>query len=186
METLNQPDPAKSSRRLIWIVGIVSILGMCACIGGCTFLFGSAIYGVAIERGNVEASVDEFMQVMVARDTDTAYDLFSSRVKRQMDASTVEEMISEANYALFDGYQSVEIHNINISTGFNTNKNLPQGQVATVDGIVTYDSEYTGQFEAVLEQEDGTWRLHNINITVPPNKMKDYLENNSLNSGYSG
>ncbi len=80
-------------------------------------------------------------------------------------------MIEGNNFVLFEGYQSVEVLNLNVSQAFNTNQNLPQGTVAKVDGTISYDGGFIGQFNAVLEKEGDVWRLHNINITVPPNKF---------------
>jgi hypothetical protein len=75
------------------------------------------------------------------------------------------------NYVLFDGYRSVTVENINISAAFNTNPDLPQGTVAKVNGTIAYKGGFTGRFEAVLEQEGNKWRLFNINVTVPPDKL---------------
>lgn len=81
-------------------------------------------------------------------------------------------MLAGNNYALFEGYQSVTIQNINITTGVNTNPDVPQGLVAKVDGIVTYSGGFTGSFNAVLEREGDHWALDAININIPPNKIQ--------------
>ncbi|MCP4371561.1 MAG: hypothetical protein GY797_26090 [Deltaproteobacteria bacterium] len=197
MENLNQPeniepqqelssntetqvidDVSKKSQKTLWIIGILSIIGLCICGGVCAFFAGSGIYEAFTEKDNVGKTVDDFMKAMEKRDTEEAYSLFSTRVKRQLQISAIEEMISEANYALFDEYEKVEVQNINLSNVVNTNPDVPQGKVAKVNGVVTYMNDYTGSFQATLEQENDGWRLHFINITVPPNKIKDFLEKN--------
>jgi hypothetical protein len=75
------------------------------------------------------------------------------------------------NYVLFEGYESMMLTNLNLNAAFNTNPDLPQGTVAKAAGIVTYEGGIKGQVTATLEEEDGTWRLHQINVTVPPSKL---------------
>jgi hypothetical protein len=77
-----------------------------------------------------------------------------------------------SSYVLFDGYQSVTIDTTNLTSAVNTNPDVPQGSVATVNGTVTYTGSVTGSFRATLEKEDGDWRLFLINVTVPPSKIQ--------------
>jgi hypothetical protein len=35
---------------------------------------------------------------------------------------------------------------------------------------------YTGNFQAVLENENGQWKIYSLEITVPPAKVEDYLK----------
>ncbi len=180
-ETQAIDDVPKKPRKTLWIIGVLSIVGVCICGGVCAFFAGSGIYEAFTEKDNVTTTIDDFMKAMEKKDTEEAYSHFSTRVKRKLQISAIEEMISEANYALFDEYEKVEIQNINLTNAFNTNPDAPQGKVAKVNGIVTYKNDYTGSFQATLEQEDKGWRLHFINVTVPPNKMKDYLEKKTTN-----
>ena len=95
-----------------------------------------------------------------------------------MPLSKMQEMLKGPNFALFDGYEKVEVTYLNIGPAFSTNPNAPQGTVAKVSGGVTYKDGYTGQFQAVLEQENKEWKIHNINVTAPPKKFEDYLKSN--------
>lgn len=163
----------KKSNNSKWIIGgvIGFLLLICICVALCVAVGGTGFAKVFQEREPVQAVISEFMQEMESKNTDKAYALFSARVQRQLDISEIEKMIEGNNFVLFQGYQSVEILNLNISQAFNTDQNLPQGTVATVDGTISYDGGFIGQFNAVLEKEDDIWRLHNINITVPPDKF---------------
>ncbi|MFT3890296.1 MAG: nuclear transport factor 2 family protein [Anaerolineales bacterium] len=163
-------DNKRSNRnQLLIIAGLVLVvcLGVCVCVA----LGGGALGSVFKEQAPVKAVIDDFMKAMLQKDTEKAYSLFSARVRRQIDISELEKMIKGNNYILFEGYQSIEINNFKVSTSVNTNQNLPQGKVATVNGIVYYSGDIAGKFDAVLEKEGDTWRIHNINVTVPPDKL---------------
>lgn len=164
----------KRSNKLPIIIVLVVVIS-CLCIGICTVAGGrgtiTGLMKVNQERDNVAAVIEEFMQAMMVRDTEAAYALFSTRAQRQTPLSDVEEMLAGNNYVLFENYQSTLVTNLSIKAAFNTNDNLPQGTVAEAQGTISYDDGFTGTVMAVLEEENDEWRLHNIHITVPPNKF---------------
>lgn len=171
-ETTSVPLQKKTNKNLFPLLIFGSVLFLlCACFSLCLVTGGASFIKVFQERRPVEEVIDTFMQTMVARNTEKAFTLFSTRAQRQMEMSDLEDMSQGNNYVLFDGYESIEIGNFNISKAFNTDQNLPQGTVAKVDGTIYYDGGYTGSFQAVLEKENGVWRIYNIHITVPPNKL---------------
>lgn len=160
----------KSNRNRFLIIGGM-LLVICVCAVICIAAGGVGLFQINKEKAPLESVLDSFMLAMVARDTDKAFDLFSIRAQRQLSIDDMNEMLEGNNSVLFEGYQSLELQNIKISKAVNTNQNLPQGTVANVNGIIYYDSDFTGTFTAVLEKEGDNWRLHNINVTVPPNKI---------------
>lgn len=170
-ETPVTPPTQKPKFNQLLIIGGMLLL-LCLCIGVCIAAGGVGLFRVYQERAPIESVIDAFMRAMVEKDTDKAFALFSTRVQRQISMSDIEEMLEGNNYVLFEGYQSLEIQNINISKAVNTNQDLPQGTVATVDGIIFYDGDFAGTFDAVLEKEGAIWRLHRVNVIVPPNKIK--------------
>lgn len=151
------------------IIGAVAFILLCG--GVCVATFGIGVARAFMERPQVEKVIDEFMRAMVAKEIPQAYTLFSNRAQRQTERSALEEMITGNNYSLFSGYQGVAIERIDMRAQFNTNQDLPQGTVANVVGTLRYDGDISGQVTAVLEKEDGEWRIHAINITVPPDKL---------------
>ena len=169
-ETPVVPSQKNRNRNLVLIIGGV-LLVLCICVGLCLVLGGATVITVYKEKAPIGEVIDKFMQAMVERDTKNALTLFSTRAQRQIKASNLETMLEGSNYVLFDGYQRIEIGNLNVSKAFNTNQDLPQGTVAKVNGTVYYDGGFTGRFDAILEKEAEAWRLHSINITVPPNKL---------------
>lgn len=69
------------------------------------------------------------------------------------------------------GYEGAKVETTNLTRSVNTNQDIPQGQVATVTGTITYADSVQGTFRAVLEREDDAWKLFSINVTVPPSKF---------------
>ena len=112
------------------------------------------------------------MNAMEDRDTENAYLLYSPRAQRQVPIEDLQELLEGNNYFLFKDYESVSIANININLVANANPDLPQGTIAIVNGKVTYENGSTGQFEAILEEVEGEWKLDAIKITIPPNKVQ--------------
>ncbi|KAA3646639.1 MAG: hypothetical protein DWQ07_10550 [Chloroflexi bacterium] len=178
-EIIETEKPTKNNNtKLFLLIGAVVVILLCACMLCGVFLLGSGIFRVGQEREPVMQVLDKFMVLMEAKDIDAAYDLFSTRAQGNFPFAELENMGTDANVVLFDGYQSLEILSFNIIQSANTNKALPQGTVANVNGIVTYANGIQGSITATLEKEDNVWRLHAINITAPPEKFEDYYENN--------
>ncbi|MEW6031044.1 MAG: hypothetical protein AB1554_16365 [Chloroflexota bacterium] len=172
IESIAAPPSVKKSNKVLWLGIGGGLLVVCLCVVLCLALGGTSLLKVWQEREPVTEVIDSFMRAMVERDTERAFALFSTRARRQIKIDSLEEMLAGNNYALFEGYQSVTIQNINITTGVNTNPDVPQGLVAKVDGIVTYSGGFTGSFNAVLEREGDHWALDAININIPPNKIQ--------------
>lgn len=166
------PTPAapKTARPWGWIVGAICV-GLCLCLGLCGGLVVNGVIQTNAERDKVELVVDQFMDAMAAQDSAAAYALFSPRAQRQTTLAALEKMSAGKNYVLFEGYRSVTVESLNMSAAFNTNPDLPQGTVAKVTGTIKYQGNFTGRFEAVLEQTPQGWSLHSINVTVPPDKF---------------
>jgi hypothetical protein len=171
-EPIAAPPPAKKSNKVLWLGIGGGLLVMCICVILCLALGGTSLLKIWQEREPLTSVIDSFMRAMVERDTEKAFDLFSARARRQIKMASLEEMLAGNNYALFDGYQSTNIQNINITTAVNTNPDAPQGLVAKVNGIITYSGGITGSFNATLEKEGDQWALDAIYINVPPSKIQ--------------
>lgn len=160
----------KPKRNLKLIFGIAAIV-VCSCltIGGA--IVATGLNKVSDEKAPIEAVLDDFMRDMVAEDVEAALELFSPRAQRQFSKTDLDALLEGNNYVLFEGYQSLMIGNLNIKAVANTNPDVPQGTVAEVSGIITYENDFSGRFVATLEKDDGDWFLFFINITVPPDKL---------------
>lgn len=169
------PDVARKKRRtrLILVSAGGTALCLCAflCAAAALWLLGSGGVRLAQERDSITAVVDQFMRVMEAEDAAAAYALFSARAQRQVPLSTLERDLAGSNHVLFEGYQSISLSQLSINAALTTDPDQPQGTVAKALGTVAYEGGFEGTFTAVLEEEDGQWRLHTINVTVPPAKV---------------
>lgn len=177
----NQPEPQvlnsaplqpQKSNRNIWIIVGIAITVVCLCSVACLAIFGTSMFKVFQEKEPVETVLDAYMRHMANKDTESAYALFSPRAQRQIPIFELENLLEGNNYILFEGYQSTSVSNLNISASENTNPDLPQGTVANVTGILMFEGNIQGSFEAILEKVDGKWMIDGMYITVPPDKIK--------------
>ena len=163
--------PQKSNKKLWIIVGVVLVV-LCLCSIACGAIFGTSLYKVYTEKAPVESVLDNYMRSMADKDVESAYALFSPRAQRQIPISEIEKLLEGNNYILFEGYQSLSVSNLNISAVANTNPDVPQGTVAKVTGMISFEGNIQGSFNGTLEKVDGVWMIDGIYITVPPDKIK--------------
>jgi hypothetical protein len=143
------------------------------CVAVVAALAAQGILTVSREQAAITPVIQQFMAAMEQRDTDAAYALFSSRAQRQTSLAEVEQLVEGENYVLFEGYEDAKVEATNLTRSINTNQDVPQGQVATVSGTITYADTVQGTFRAVLEREGEAWKLFSINVTVPPSKFTE-------------
>jgi hypothetical protein len=165
------PQSKKTSKNL-WIIAIVTFGVLCLCSVICISVVVFGALKVNAEKAPIGVILDTFMKDMVANDAESAYALFSPRMKRQIPISKIQEMLEGNNYVLFEGYQSLSVQNLNINAVANTNPDVPQGTVAKVTGLIEYEGGMQGTFNATLEKVDGKWQVDGMYITVPPSKFK--------------
>ena len=60
------------------------------------------------------------------------------------------------------------MQNTNLTSPLITNPFDPQGPIATVTGIVTYEGGITRLFRATLESVDGEWKITEMNVKITP------------------
>jgi hypothetical protein len=139
------------SRKLIFhALLIVTVLGLA--LAGCSAMTNT-------EQGKV---VTQFMTAMLGKDVATASGLFPTGSEAEI-GPQLEGLLASQFY-LFEGYQSISVTSINVST--------QEGQTtAELEGNVTYAGNVKGTFQASLVKEDEAWKLTNININVPQEKL---------------
>jgi hypothetical protein len=165
------PQSQKSKKKTRLIVGIVLVV-LCLCSIVCVAVIGTGMYKVFLEKAPVESVLDTYMQLMANKDADSAYALFSPRAQRQISISEIQDMLDGNNYFIFEDYQNLSVSNLNISAVVNTNPDVPQGTVATVTGVITYEGGFQGSFNGTLEKVDGNWMIDGFYVNIPPDKIK--------------
>ncbi len=171
VSTPSSDQPRKSKRRIWIIIGVILVV-LCLCTVVCVAVIGTGAYKVYTEKAPVELVLDSYMRYMENKDVESAYALFSPRAQRQIPISKLQEALEGNNYFLFDGYRSLSIMNINMMASANLDPDLPQGLVAKVAGIISYDGDVQGGFNGVLEEVGDEWMIDSMYVTVPPNKIK--------------
>jgi hypothetical protein len=170
-----EPEKPRSNRRTWWIIGIAAAVFLTLGTTVCCIAVLVPSFSAFADMDEVVAALDTFMSRMVAKDVDSAYDMVSSGGRSSITRADLEELIDGGNYALFDGYQSLEVSGFNVRSGANANPAAPQGSWVEVNGTVHYVNGYTGSFNAIVQQENGEWLIHSFFVNIPPDKMEDYL-----------
>ena len=162
----------KKPNKKLWVIagGVASLICLCTTI--CVVAVALGVGKGMVERKPVESVLDSYMRYMVAKDIENAYALFSPRAQRQIPLSQLEELVEGNNYVIFEGYQSLSVQSLQLSTGASTNPDTPQGNLAIVTGIISYEDNFQGNFNGVLEKVNGEWQIDGIHVTVPPNKLQ--------------
>jgi F0F1-type ATP synthase membrane subunit c/vacuolar-type H+-ATPase subunit K len=166
--------PAKMSNRNVLIIIIGGLLvGLC-CISACVGiagLIGTGVVKMITEEPKVEGVIDEYLNAMADQDASKAYTFLSTRAKRNVTLADIEKGLEANNYTVFEGYQSIAVANFNLYFTVDSGPDMPQGEVAEVDGMISYAGGFSGDFSAVLERDGQEWRLFSINVNAPADKF---------------
>jgi hypothetical protein len=148
------------------VIGCGIVLIMCVC----AFVGFNLLSSIGRGQAEVEEVIDGYMEDMSDRRTDLAIERFVSR----LDRNEIREQFETINYAYFDGYRSLQVNAFRVGPRITTNPLEAQGTVATVNGTMRYTENYTGTFEAILEQDGDRWLIFFINVNVPDEKLENY------------
>lgn len=162
-------QPTRIRQRLT--VLLVSALALAA-IGLIRWSSTADMAGVARQQSKIEALVDEYMVAMAGGNALGAYTLFSPRAQRQMTVTDIEQLTRGDAYLAFQEYQSAHVNSLVVRIVISTNPDSPQGFVAEITGSIGYDDRTEGSFAAVLERSASQWRLFNIRITPPLERLQ--------------
>lgn len=154
-----------------WIALIISGLlvgGFClfSIILGGLLAIGSAGTGSQEEWLVIN---DTFMKAIAGKDFDGAYGVYSGEAKKDFQRSDLASLANGTFYALFDGYESLELESWEINYIF------PAGRFAELFYRIQYSNGYEGNLYAVLQEEGGHWKLYWIEVNIPPEKIDDYV-----------
>ena len=134
-------------------------------------MFDIQTFLAGMNQAPMEEVIDEFMRALLVKDADAAFALMSPRAQRLSKIASVEQLLQGNNFILIRGYTNLEIVGRTVSSQVTTNPDAPQGRIAQVVGVIHYEDEIDSQFNAILEQAQGLWRIYSINITAPPDKF---------------
>ena len=132
------------------------ILGICLLLASILAACGAL---TSSDQGKV---VGEFMNAMLNKNIPVAVALFPTGSEAEM-TPQLENLLAN-QYYLFEGYQSITVTSIDISAGADQS-------TAELEGMVTYDNDFEGVFQAELLEEGDSWKLTNITVNVPEEKV---------------
>jgi hypothetical protein len=145
----------KNKTKLHWPGGLVLIgaILLILSLAACSAMTNSA-------QGKVVA---QFMSAMLAKDVAAATGLFPTGSEAEMQPQ-LEGLLTNQGY-LFEGYESISVSSINVSTSGGKT-------TAAVEGSASYSGGIKGSFTASFIKQGEAWKLTNININVPQEKVQ--------------
>lgn len=173
----NSPSNAEAKTRKrsrIWLLIVISFVAVavCVCLSLVALLFvaARAFITSADNQDDWLALSDAYMQAMAAKDVETAYQLFSQEARREMGQSEFAGLLEGPLFALFDGYEDLDIGSWQI------NFNYPEGKTVELTGYISYLENVEGSYEAILVEEDGHWEIYWFYVSVAPEKINDFAK----------
>jgi hypothetical protein len=144
---------------------------ICLCVGIAGAGIGMSMRELFTQGPTIESVIDAYMIALADQDAQRAYALMSTRAKRNVSLADIEMGLQGNNYTVFEGYQSLTVTDLTINFTSDPDPDMPQGEVAEVQGMISYTYDFTGTFAVVLEKEGDEWRIYGINVNVPPDKF---------------
>lgn len=172
-----RPLPDKPIKKSPWkLIGIIAgliVLLTCICETGAAVYFTKKMVNNHLEQPEVLAVIDHFMYLMKYNNAEDAYNLFSARQQKITSLQDIEEMLDGDNYLMFEGYWELNLIEFEISIQKSYNLDWPQGTVAYVFCEVLYQKENLQLLEAILEKQDGEWKLADIFVYPPSDNLRE-------------
>ena len=107
-EVVSPPPPRRSNKRY-WIISGIVLGILCLCSIVCIALVVSGANKIQSAQAPVLSVIDSYMKFMVEKDAKSADALFSPRAHRIIELSNLEKDLVGSNFAIFEGYQSLEL-----------------------------------------------------------------------------
>jgi len=154
---------AKHSRKRLVLLGGLLVLGILISIPICQFMFG--FFGsFPEEMKNTSQVIDEYLSAMAQKDAQRAYKVVYVNGNESIALADLEGLVNGNNYFVFEDYRE---HSF---TGFEMTQ-VGSVKYAEISGDVTYETNFVGQFSAVLVKENGVWKIQGIQVVAPAEKF---------------
>ena len=171
----SNPAALPARRSYGWLIILVGFLVLAGCAGGIWVIqmLVKNLGQIPAGRTASQKVIDQFMQAGAAQNVNAAYNLFAREAQVPSERAKLEQLFGIKNRGLFAGYQKVEIDSFNIHSGLDPGRDGPAGTTAAVSGIVYYQNGRTRRFEAIVELQDGDWKIYDIDVNLLPNRDQD-------------
>ena len=159
---------------LLWISVPVMLIGVSL------FLLGTVArvihVGVNITEKSMNGPADtvltKFLHAMDVGNLDFACSLVSEA--SPITCPLLEEWYSGTSYVSFQGFESVWLDQWRTTRHYDFNPDYRWAMIE-LEGYITYEGDYKSTFEARFREEDDTWRLLELSITVSVEKYHDFI-----------
>lgn len=166
----------KNSKRRVFI-RVVTLLILLSWVCGATGL--AALFMDHGKSRNEQSAVldvvDQYMRYMQVNNAEDAYNLLSLHQQQLISLNDLKAQLDGESHIPFEGYQSIRVKQINISSHMLSNFQFLPGLSAELICYVTYHGGLIGEITANLEKQDGQWKLSGIKIITPPDKFRNVL-----------
>lgn len=125
----------------------------------------------ATAKDDVRAVLTEYVRRLEAGDAEGAHALFSTFAQRTVALASVEALTVGNSRALVSGFSSLDIDAMSVVFSVSLNRARPAGLLGRVQGRTHYHGGFTGTLNAVVQREEGAWRLVSVFVTVSPDKI---------------
>lgn len=156
------PQRAGKKAKILFL--LLFVLLCCGLVAGANAFFDK-MTTVMPPSGDIKDVLNGYMSAMSQRDVNQALSYFYDPSQETL--KWLSSQIEAENYALYEGYQRIEITFLSVSYGV-------RGQ-AEVEAVIFYH-EGEGLLLAQLETKDGEWKIVNIRVYVPPSKVRQFLQ----------
>ena len=159
-----KPKPKKLWKWILLIVGVIVIIFV--------IWFGFLIYSGFKNEAVVKPILIEYIQDLGAGNLNVAYnDLSSNDMKNAVSFEQFQEAVGVMP-CLYTGFQSLNLSGFNVQATNN-------GTFYTYTGTITYSNGDRGALSAILEKDNGEFKVYGLHINITPERFKSLCENQS-------
>jgi hypothetical protein len=162
----NKQGTSKTKRMIVFTIFFV-LLGILAC-SGLNLWFGDRDQ-TFVDSIGIPAVLDEYMTQMVSKDIEKAALLFYE-VNEEIETFLAGQVF-DVNYALYTGYQNIEITSWDLEYRGNSGE-------ADISGKIFYQGGFEGVVYASLVTLDGQWKITRVTVYASPAKINNFLNEN--------
>jgi hypothetical protein len=168
----SQPAAQKKTGRKRWTIFSTVLLGLVCALSVVVIGVFFTLINIGQEKASIAKVLDAYMYAMKVKNPERAYEFFSPHATSQVPISRLQEWLAGRGYGMFEGYQSLTIDSFSLAYIIKREPNQPQGIVFIIKGSVLYDGKMHGNMDASLEKVNGEWKIYDVTIIVPKEKLK--------------
>lgn len=159
--------PRRGRSKLFYILAGVfgTVIVIALLCGGLT---ATGIFFAWRATSEVQPVLTEFMRNLADEDVDAAYAMMSEDGKKQMSRAALANFVNGPGRQYTYGFKSLTVQSLNRSMVANSNPNIVQGDVTSVQAALRYEDGSSGSLTATLQKIGGRWLIFGAHIERSP------------------